>query len=124
VLLTGSAFDEIGQAWRKFRSGERQRGLRVDVTLATASGGLMDASIHHFASGGVGLITAAPLQPGEHFGFEVPQNSGTLVLFCEVLACRSNANTFMVNASFLEQEASNTDGSAEITNQSSGTQAN
>jgi hypothetical protein len=124
MLLTGNMFDEIGQALRKFRSGERQRGLRVDVKLATSSGELMDACIHHFASGGIGLITATPLQPGGRFGFEVPQTAGALVLFCEVLACRSNANTFMVNASFLEQEVPNSQRSAEITNQCSGPQAN
>jgi hypothetical protein len=107
MLLFGSIFDEISLAWRKFRSGERQRRLHVDVTLATASGERVDACIHHFAGGGIGLITPTPLQPRDRFGFEVPKAAGPLVLFCEVLACRPDANAFRINASFLEQEMRN-----------------
>ena len=116
MLLMGDIFDEIGGLLRKYGGAERQRRLQVDVTLATTSAELIDARIHHFAGGGVGLITATPLEPGDRFGFEVPKIAGAHFLFCEVLTCRLDADTFMVNASFLEQEKRNNRHRPEMTN--------
>ena len=104
MLLASDKFDEIGHVLRNNSGGKRQRQLQVDVTLATASGDLIDARIHHFSRGGIGLITATPLQQGTRFGFKIPEISGAHFLFCEVLNCRLNAEAFAVNGSFLAHE--------------------
>jgi hypothetical protein len=79
----------------------RRREIRADVVLATASGRLIDACIHHFGPGGIGLIIGTPLPPGERFGFDVPGTSGTHTLFCDLIACRLVERGFVINASFL-----------------------
>ena len=106
MLLTGNTFDTISALLRKDGGDARQRQLQlqVDVTLATASGDVIDARIHHFARGGVGLSTTTPLHPGNRFGFKVPENEGTHFLFCEVLTCRVVKQGFVVAASFLAQD--------------------
>jgi len=104
MLLTYDAFSEIGFLLRKTGGGMRQRQLKVDITLATASGDLIEARIQHFARGGIELITTTPLPLGDHFGFKIPDADGARFLFCEVCSCRMTETAFVLNASFLNQE--------------------